>query len=556
MHNSSTKMKKSISWLMFALFIGLQLSCSHQSNSELPINSKEIDSIISQYELSQKPGIVLGIYEAGEVVFAKGYGLANLETKTPFTPKTVFDIASNSKQFTAYAILLLEKQGKLTLDNQIISYFPDIQIFESPITIRHLIHNISGLRGYGDIIEMTGKGIEYPTNRTEFIDFLKKQQSLNFAPGDQYLYSNTNWILLAMIVEQVSGRSFRNFMADEVFQPLGMSNTLVRDNPFEMIEGRSSTYTKLDNGNFRINYSWGLASNLSGMSFIHTTIEDLAKWDSYFYKQNKESSQLINGLYERGILNSGDTIHYARGLMIGKHKGNKMIYHGGFGGGSSQITRFPDQELTFVVFSNRYHTDLDTHELSLNIAEQYLKNIEYDKQIKSNSNHQLRPNDAKKFTNRYWIEAEMRFTNFAYKNGRLAEVFEGEEYALEMIGDRKFQDDYELIEFSPDGSVGFGIHRWSGEKYVLVKAPDWKPSNELITHLEGSYYSEELDYIWTIAMFNGQLFLMRSGLENLKIEPAFENTFISGNWLITFKDKELNVSSGRVKNLVFNRVSN
>ncbi len=554
-------MKKSIILFLFILLCLSQLKCGYQStNDSLTIsNEARIDSIISQYELSQEPGIAIGIYQAGKIVFAKGYGLANLEHEIPFTPKTVFDIASNSKQFTAYAILLLEQQDRLSLDNQVKTYFPDIPIFETPIIIKHLIHNISGLRGYGDIREMIGKGIEHPTNRIEFIDFLRKQQSLNFEPGEQYSYSNTNWILLAMIVEQVSGRSFKDFMADEVFLPLGMSNTLVRDDPFEIIEGRSSTYTKLNNGFFRINHSWGLASNLSGMSFIHTTIEDLAKWDAHFYKENDKSFNVINRMYERGILNSGDTIHYARGLMIGEHKGYEMIFHGGFGGGSSQFTRFPNQQLTVAVFSNRYHTDLDTYELSLNIAELYLKDIESNEQIESKSNQQIKLGDAKRFANRYWIENDMRFTSFEVKNGRLVEVSEGEEYPLKMINDGKFQDDYELIEFSPKGTFGLGTHRSTGEKYDLVKAPLWQPSNEILTNLEGNYFSEELDYTWTIEVLNGQVFLQRSGLEDLKLEPAFENAFVCNNWLIRFKrdsnSMKLHVSSGRVKNLFFIQIT-
>jgi len=197
---------------LIILCFAVHFFCSGQDHID-----ERIDSIILKYAQPNDPGVAVGVYKAGQVMFSKGYGLANLEHGIPFTKNTVFDIASNSKQFTAFAILLLEQQGKLSLNDPIHQYIGEFPRYDTPIKIEHLIHNTSGIRDYGDLLELSNRGTDYRTSRSDFMQIMKRQKSLNFNPGESYAYSNSNWILLAMIIEKIEGIPFNQFMEKEIF---------------------------------------------------------------------------------------------------------------------------------------------------------------------------------------------------------------------------------------------------------------------------------------------------------------------------------------------------
>lgn len=545
-------MKKFKTPFLIILFFAVQYFCSGQGHIE-----ERIDSIILKYVQPNDPGVAIGIYKAGEVMFSKGYGLANLEHGIPFTPNTVFDIASNSKQFTALAILLLEQQGKLSLNDPIHNYIEEFPKYDTPIKIEHLIHNTSGLRDYGDLLELSNSGIDYRTSRSDFMQIMKIQKSLNFIPGELYSYSNTNWILLAIIIEKIEGIPFRQFMEKEIFGPLEMKNTVVRDNANMVVPNSASFYKSTKNELFELNYSWGRAYNLGGMAFINSTIEDLAKWDANFFTGKVGGLQLINRMHEKGVLNSGDSISYACGLKIGQYKGRKIVLHGGFGGGSSQITRFPDEELTFVIFSNRKYSELDTYGLSFELADLFVD----DKQTtqRSSIHRDLTDNETTLdlFTSTYWHDKDLRFTSFTIENDQLAEVWLDERSPLQRIGATIFQDDYEYIEFSSDGSSAKGRHRPTGESYTLIRIDKWNPSQKVLERFIGNYESEELGIIWSISSNNQKLIVKRVGKPDFELEPVFDNSFKYKNWLVTFgnedKTSTMWITTDRCKNILFMR---
>jgi CubicO group peptidase (beta-lactamase class C family) len=535
--------------------------CSAQTNAKAAIESS-IDSVFADFDRPVSPGCAVGVFRAGEILFAKGYGQANLEHGVPITPQTVFDIASNSKQFTAFAILLLELKGTLSLDDNVQKYIPDLPDFGTAITVRHLLHNTSGLRDFGDLLELQGLGIDHPVNKLQFMELLKRQLSLNFKPGERFLYSNTNWVLLAQIIERVDGRPFRDFLDQEVFQPLGMQHTQVRDNPMQIIPGRAATYTTLEGGGFRINHSWGLASDLAGMSFIHTTIEDLARWDTNFFKEQVGGRCIAERMVVRGRLNSGENIHYACGLIVGRYRGLKTIYHGGRGGGSSQLIRFPDQRLSVAVLSNQYYTHTDAHGLALQVAELFLGD-----QLESGSSAPAASKGSgeaavmekgiERFASQYWVEEQVRRAEFVVRNGKLTEESDGEAYPLEALGNGRFQDEYETIVFSPDGARGEGTTRATGEKYQLVRWPEWNPTSSDLKEYTGDYHSDELDFSWSFHLVDGKLVMRCQGVPNLEVDPAYQDAFTLPNRLMVFhrnSDGQINrllVSTDRVIALEF-----
>lgn len=518
---------------LLVLLVGCTLASpgSYAQGAGPEPNEVDVDAIFAEFDRPDSPGCAVGVYRAGEIVFVKGYGMANLEHGVPITPTTVFDIASNSKQFAAFAILLLERQGKLSLDDAVRRYVPELPDFGTPITVRHLMHNVSGLRDFGDLREMVGMGIEHPIDKHQFMVMLARQQALNFPPGKRYLYSNTNWVLLALIAERVDGRSYRKLMEQEVFEPLGMHHTQVRDDPMRVVPNRASTYTPLATGGYRINYAWGLASGLAGMSFVHTTVEDLARWDANFFTERVGGEGITERMYARGRLSSGAPNFYAAGLMVGQYRGLRTVYHGGYGGGSSQLIRFPDQRLSVAVLCNQYYTHTDSHGLSLRVAELYLGDV-----LAPEPSREVLPvEEIERYAGLYWIEEEMRRALFVVRDSVLLEVSEGEAYALEALGDGRFQDEYELIVFSPDGMQGEGTRRATGERYGLVRLQEWHPTPADLAEYEGTYYSDELDYVWDFAVADGELVLRREGVADLRLEPVYEDAFIAQNRRVAFR---------------------
>ncbi|MBA4125021.1 MAG: beta-lactamase family protein [Acidobacteria bacterium] len=212
------------------------------------VDFARIDSVFQEFNRKDCPGCALAVIDHGRIIYQKGYGMANLEHNIPITPTTVFDVASVSKQFTAFAIALLARRGKLSLDDNARKYVPELPKFGKPITIRHLVHHTSGLRDYGALRIMTCWRMDNPVNMTDFINIVSKQKGLNFASGEKFMYSNTNYGLLGMIVERVSGRSFADFMKAEVFAPLGMNNTIVRSDSLIIVPNRASNYTTQKEG--------------------------------------------------------------------------------------------------------------------------------------------------------------------------------------------------------------------------------------------------------------------------------------------------------------------
>ena len=185
-----------------------------------------IDSLFAEWNRSDAPGAALGIIKDGKLLYSKGYGIADLEHDIVITPSSVFNIASVSKQFVSFSILLLEEQGKLELDDRIQKYLPDFPEYETPLTIRHFIHHTSGVRDYFTLNSLKGRDYLDNIEADEVYELIKRQKELNFSPGEKYLYSNSCYFMLAMIVEKAAGQSLKEFAQENIFQPLGMKNTL------------------------------------------------------------------------------------------------------------------------------------------------------------------------------------------------------------------------------------------------------------------------------------------------------------------------------------------
>ena len=321
----------------------------------------KVDQLFAEWNRSDSPGAALAVTREGEIIYKRGYGLANLEYDIPITPTTIFDIASVSKQFAAFAIATLAHDGKLSLDDNIRTYLPDVPDFGYTITIGHLLHHTSGLRDWVQSLVIAGVAMEDVISFKHILKMVRQQKALNFEPGTAYSYSNTGYNLLAEIVERVTGDSFREWTDANIFKPLAMTNSHFHDDHQMILKNRAYSYQAVENGGFKhaVNNTTTL-----GSSSLFSTVEDLAKWILNFDNTQIGEQTVIEQMHQRGVLNNGEQISYAFGLNIGDYRGSKTVGHSGsWRGFRSHLVRFPDQKFGVVILCN-----LDTFN-PLNLAE-------------------------------------------------------------------------------------------------------------------------------------------------------------------------------------------
>lgn len=332
--------------IALALFAALPLAAQTAANPA-------VDAIFAQFTSAGSPGCALGVYRDGKMLYAKGYGLANLESQVPITPASVFDIGSTSKQFTAGSILLLEKQGKLKLDDDIRKYLPELPVYPGPnggtITILNLLNHTSGIRDYLTLFSLAGINMDGVTTEDTALAMLARQKALNFAPGSDYLYSNSGYFLLSVIVKRVSGHALREFAQDNIFQPLGMTHSAYRDDHRSLIPNRALAYEPAAAG-FELDVSY---FEQLGDGGVHTSVEDLLRWDENFYSGHVGGKGFLAEIQDPGKLSTGRVLQYAKGLQVSTYRGLRSVSHGGaWGGYRAELLRFPDEHFSVACLCN------------------------------------------------------------------------------------------------------------------------------------------------------------------------------------------------------------
>lgn len=320
-------------------------------NGTLPDSlARRIDSVFARYDRTVSPGCALGVYRDGKILYGRGYGMANLEHAIAITPRTVFDIGSTSKQFTAAAIALLAQDGKLKLDDDVRTHIPELPDYGKTITIRHLLNHTSGLRDYLTLMSLRGVNFDGVTTDRDAFDLIVRQTALNFEPGSEYLYSNSGFFLLSTIVRRASGRTLAQFAHERIFVPLGMRDTHFHDDHTRIVPQRATGYEPSSKGGFQIAMS---GFEQTGDGAVMTTIEDLLAWDNNFYSPTVGGEQLLRDLHTTGVLTNGRVLPYALGLMVDEYRGMKRVRHGGsWAGYRADLVRFPDAKTTVACLCN------------------------------------------------------------------------------------------------------------------------------------------------------------------------------------------------------------
>lgn len=520
------------------------------TGTEVAVSS--IDSIFSDFNCDDSPGCAVGVFRAGEIIFSKGYGMASLEHNISLSPKSIFNLASVSKQFTALSVILLAQKGKLSIDDPIRKYLPELPEYVAAVTIRHLIHHTSGIRDNSSLLRLARAQVESDSDEV-ILSMLEWQNRLNFNPGENYMYNTGGYSLLAMIVERVSGKSFREFTKQEIFEPLGMENSSFLSNATS--ENRALAYVPYGDIKYRLSTP---THSLAGPTGLYTTIEDLAKWDQNFYDMQVGGREGISLMHVPGELNSGQELSYASGLRIDSYRGLKTVLHSGFDPGyTSMLLRIPEEHLTVAVLCNV--TSATPWVSAYKAADLYLTNEINKEHLSIRSNVEKVPLSKKElevFTGIYKSRDGIVVQSFDQKDGELIATIGSSKFQLSHIGDHQFSDGltHYILSFTESGEAGEMTASWSPNPTPIKEESlkldriglRWNPANIELPEFTGSFFSEELDATWKIVRNNDGLILKRWGIEDQILEPLYKDIFaFRGNTSprLEFKRSE----EGRIK---------
>lgn len=535
-----------------------------------------VDAVFAEYDRSDSPGCALGVYKDGRIEYARGYGMSNLELGVANSPQTVLDIGSTGKQFTAFSIQLLASDGKLSLDDDVRRWIPEIPDYGKTVTIRNLLHHTGGLRDYIVLFDLQGVVAEDLSTREDTLAVLARQKAPNFAPGAEHLYSNTGYFLLGEIVRRASGRSLRDFAHDRIFVPLGMRHTQYNDSHTRLIPGRATGYSKAEGGGFGIDMSdWEQV----GDGGVLTSVEDLQRWDENFYTGAVGGRAVVDAMLVPGVLSGGKKLPYASALYVADYRGLPSVSHGGaWAGYRAQLLRFPREHLSIACLCNL--GDTNPSRLAHLVADVYLG----DKMTKETDGSKpgggaasAKPRagvDAARLRaleGAYLDRASDRFFRLAVENGELAGKWGSRRIVFVPAGG----DRYRVDGLGEDVRVEAVAQSAAGGRPRLAVTIDddgdveslafepvemWTPTAAELSGLAGRYASAELDTSWRLEAKDGKLYLRYRGAPDDPLLPSVADRMSVGGETLHFtrdaagQPTGFTVDAGRVRGIAFRKM--
>jgi CubicO group peptidase (beta-lactamase class C family) len=524
-----------------------------------------VDAVFADLDRQDSPGCVVGVFHDGEVLHSKGYGKANLEHGIPLLPESVVGLASESKQFVAALVTKEVGVGRLSLDDDVRKYVPELPDYGKTITIRHLLHHTSGLRDYSTLWLMAGQQDSDAHTAELTLDLLARQRELNFSPGTDCSYTNSGYFLLGIVLERVSGKTLQELAAEKLFEPARMGDTRFRDDRHQLVERRAS-------GHFRRAGGFGRQttnSQVVGAGGLLTTLEDLFQWERYLLEAELGKKSLLDQLVERGVLNDGTELHYARGLVVDDFDGMTTVTHGGTGDGfRSMILRFPELRLTVSSVCNFTGFDLPSRVWRTAIVYLYGPLAERTTALQQEpppiewaelSTEQLRAR-AGAFRNvktRAIWRASVREQGLVFETGRGVS-------AVRPVGDRRFRTEgygpVIVVEFGEgDAANTMRVETEAQEPMLFERVKIVSREPVELQEYAGEYYSDELRIPWILVVRDGTLFFDGPGASEAPLTPTIADEFALGAELVVRffrqdgKIQGLTAHNERVRSLAFRR---
>ena len=528
------------------------------------------DSVFQRFDRTDSPGCALGVYQDGKVLYARGYGMASLEHGVALSPRSVLDVGSISKQFTAMAILILEKEGKLSLDDPIRKYIPEMPTYADRITLRRALSQTSGLRDLYVMMSQTGRNFEGDT--IDALRVITRSAEPNYEPGERYLYTNSGWILAAQAVYRITGKTLAQFAEERIFAPLGMRDTRYLDDATAVIPNGAEGYAPRGANGFRLARST-YDGAIVGAGAVHTTVEDFGRWLNNYDDATVGGRDIIQKMTTATTLTdgsparSGATQAYAIGLNVGTLRGLRIVSHGGsWAGYRGHFLRFPDQRFAVATFCNLTTSGPDS--LARKVAGVYL-------------NDRMQPDST-----RIWTvalagapRAAVPASSLRALEGVWRNVERGEVRRTRVVGDTLFSIGGQRTPIVPldggrfRGTGGAEIRfegdparpsrmfiRTAGDTVTFTRADSAVLTPAKLAEYAGSYRSDEVEatHIWKVE--KGELVLYINDRRVGTIEPSYPDGFTRGGSVIDIKRDARGritgfvLESGRVRHLRFTRV--
>ena len=536
---------------------------------------KLADQLLSAYDGWDSPGAVVSVWKDGKTIFSRAYGMANLSYGIPFEVDTRTNIGSTSKQFTAFAVMLLVERGKLSLDDDVREHIPELPDLGETVTVRHLLTHTSGYREFLNLLRMTGRRLDHGDfiDRKELISIVQRQPALQNAPGSEWNYNNTAFGLAAVIVERISGMTFPEFMAENVFGPIGMTRTMVRPSPEHIVEGMAEGYTPADDGTYRQIGDLGGAIGAGG---IYTTVGDLQKWVENFSSAKVGSKQIFEQMMTSYVLTNGDSTGYGFGLSIGEQRGLRRIQHGGADvAHRSMLAYYPEIGAGITTQSNNASFD---RSIAFRLAEAFFG--EYMEPEEPAADHEETAFDPSKYDAEAFDEFVGRYALDARPDFILTFSREGDTLYTQATGQGRLEivptSDSSFALIAVEASVTFHrnadgevdaltMRQGGGENRATRLADDaeeeWAPTVEDLGAFVGRYFSQEIETFYTVTLQEDRLVLQQRRMNDANLNARAVDTFAGGGMEVSFeRDRNghvigLYMSNGRTREVRFERVN-
>lgn len=492
--------------------------------------SQQVDEAFSIWDNAESPGAAVSIMKNGKTLYKKGYGLANLEYAIPNSPETIFHVASVSKQFTVFSILLLAQEGKLSLDDDIRKYIPEMHDFGKKITLRHLASHTSGLRDQWELLVLAGWRIDDVITQDQILKLAYRQTALNFEPGEEYMYCNTGFTLLAEVVTRVSGKSFAAFTDEHIFKPLQMTRTQFYDNHEKIVKNRAYCYKSDSIGFKKSNLNYATV----GATSLFTTAEDLQKWVNNYTSIKIGSKAIFDEMTTPATLNNGNKIECGLGQYLGEYKGMKEIQHGGGDAGyRCYETRFPEYDFSVVVLSNvaEFNPIMMSHKIvDIYFADQFEKAVvKSAPSTKTISHAQPTVDLFKSYTGDYSLEPGITFMIRLLDKQFTFQSSEGQPIDLIPLSESRFslEGTHEEIEFVQRSNTNeFDLQlAHNGKIKSATKMQAFDVNSLKLTDFVGAFYSSELATTYQIEFEKGKLIRRHYRLTDDELSPVGKDLF-------------------------------
>jgi CubicO group peptidase (beta-lactamase class C family) len=524
---------------MTAAAMLVALSCHGQESAAASkARHREVDALFAPWTGAATPGCALGISRNGALDYARGYGMSNLEHGVPITPRSIFHIASISKQFTAFAIGLLARDGKLSLDDDIRKYLPEMPDYGKTITIAHLIHHTDGLREQGQLLNLAGWRGDDLYTQEDVLWALSRQRHLNFDPGTEIVYGNAAYTLLAVIVQRVSGKPLREFADERIFKPLGMRDTHFHNDHTEMVKGRAAAYSPRAGGGWSVSIPH---IDHYGSTSLFSTVGDLLAWQRNLADFRVGGKALATWMQTSGTLSDGTAIGYGGGLRVGAYRGLPMISHDGADAGyRTDAVFFPDQRLAIVALCNG--ASIAPAELTRKVADIYLR-----ARMTAPALTPALPaagGAPAAWAGVYWSAQTDEIVRLEWKEGGLRPA--GAAMPLVPIGADLYRPGDLSHEWrfvapaaadAPNAPLELRIRDFWPTTRTFTRIAEAPPGPTELRAFAGRYHSDETDMRYAVRLSEGRLRLSWPRQYDVALEPLGGRRFLSSLGTVTFTQK-------------------